>query len=363
VSPAHGLRFYFSTVAGWPDRVDPGTHRRIKGLRLVTAYGVAWMLGALPGLAPNLPGRATIPALAAGLALWASVSEGRAAARAQSARDLVLLVLAGMVGATLMVLLAPRLTGRDLPGAELILVTGAFAVGYLRRYGILGAGIGSQIFIGELLVFNARLTVAEIPMVGIAGLVAIVAAVVPRMLSGPAEHPATATAEAPLPGHTPGDIALRMGLQGAVAALAIVLLNDAVGLEESAWAITACTYVIAGSRAATVTRIWRRFLGTAVGVPLGLAALPLAEHLPLLVWAAAALAMVIYAMALPERYDIACGAYAFALIVTLVASGQASLALLLSRGWETVIGGVLGLLCALALMPPSRQRSSRQRST
>lgn len=31
----------------WVDRVDPGTHRRIKGLRLVTAYGIAAALGSL----------------------------------------------------------------------------------------------------------------------------------------------------------------------------------------------------------------------------------------------------------------------------------------------------------------------------
>ena len=89
-----------------------------------------------------------------------------------------------------------------------------------------------------------------------------------------------------------------------------------------------------------------------MGVPLGLALLPVATDLPVLVFAAAAVAMVIYAMALPERYDIACGAYAFALIITLYATGQASsIGLLLSRGWETLIGGALGLLAALAFMP------------
>ena len=35
----------------WLVHVDPGTHRRIKGLRLVTAYGIAAMLGAALELA------------------------------------------------------------------------------------------------------------------------------------------------------------------------------------------------------------------------------------------------------------------------------------------------------------------------
>lgn len=34
-------------IGGWLDRIDPGVHRRVKGLRLVTAYGIAAMLGAL----------------------------------------------------------------------------------------------------------------------------------------------------------------------------------------------------------------------------------------------------------------------------------------------------------------------------
>lgn len=38
------------TVTAWLKRIDPGTHRRIKGLRLVTAYGIAWMMGDLQGL-------------------------------------------------------------------------------------------------------------------------------------------------------------------------------------------------------------------------------------------------------------------------------------------------------------------------
>jgi hypothetical protein len=31
----------------WLDRIDPGVHRRVKGLRLLTAYDIAAMLGAL----------------------------------------------------------------------------------------------------------------------------------------------------------------------------------------------------------------------------------------------------------------------------------------------------------------------------
>ena len=142
-----------------------------------------------------------------------------------------------------------------------------------------------------------------------------------------------------------------MGLQAAVGALVIVALNAAFGLAESVWAITACVYVIAGSAAGTIDRVRQRIIGTVIGVPLGLACLPLAAAVPLVAWVAAALAMVVYAMALPERYDIASGAFAFTLIVTLAASGEHSIALLASRAWETVLGGVLGIVAATLLFP------------
>ena len=75
--------------------------------------------------------------------------------------------------------------------------------------------------------------------------------------------------------------------------------------------------------------------------------------MPLVIWAAAALAMVVYAMALPERYDIACGAYAFTLIVTLAETGEHSVPLLASRAWETLLGATLGLAAGILLLPLS----------
>ena len=142
-----------------------------------------------------------------------------------------------------------------------------------------------------------------------------------------------------------------MGLQAAIGALVICFLNGLIALEESAWAITACTYVVAGSATGTIQRVRRRIIGTLIGVPIGLACLPVAEHAPLLIWTAAALAMVIYAMALPERYDIACGAFAFTLIVTLAASGVHSIPLLAARAWETLLGGSIGLAAAMFIFP------------
>ncbi len=341
-----------ANIAAWLNRIDPGTHRRIKGLRLVTVYGIAAMLGTLPDISRALHDPAALAPLAGGFALWGSVSEAQTT-RARSSRDLILLCAAAALGAMLMIGLGPLLAGPGRPGPEIILASGALLVSYLKRYGVLGAGIGSQIYIGQLLAYGAGLGLADARTVVTAGLIAIPAAVVPRLLSGPAEHPALAPVAAPVPvsGRFGASPEVRMGLQAAVAAVVIVGLNDAVGLTQSAWAITACTYVIAGSAAGTMERVRRRIIGTAIGVPIGLACLPLAVYAPLLVWSMAAVAMIIYAMALPERYDIACGAYAFTLVVTLAASGEHSVALLLARAWETLVGGALGLAAAMLLMP------------
>ncbi len=80
-----------------------------------------------------------------------------------------------------MIGLTPLLNGPGCPGAELTLATGAFLVGYLRRFGVLGAGIGSQIYIGQLLAYGAGLTAASIPAVGVAGVIAALASIVPRV--------------------------------------------------------------------------------------------------------------------------------------------------------------------------------------
>ena len=333
----------------WLNRVDPRAHRRIKGLRLVTAYAIAAMLGTMGDISRGLPGNTSLATLAGGFALWASVSEGRGT-RWGSTRDLLLLAVAAGLGAASLVLLSPLATLLGHHGPELILVSGAFCVGYLRRYGLTGAGIGSQIFIGQLLGYGAKLGFLDLTAIAVAVCIAAAASIVQRVLSGPGELPPSPAPTLPWrSGRVRPELA--MGLQAATGALFIFLLNGAFNLVESAWAITACTYVIAGSAPATIRRVMRRVIGTLIGVPIGLAFLPIADVMPVVAWFAAALAMVIYAMALPARYDIACGAYAFTLIATLAVTGEHDVAVLAARAWETLLGGATGLLTATVLLP------------
>lgn len=344
-----------TSFAHWLDRIDPGTHRRIKGLRLITAYGIAALMGALYGGAHNGLDGTSMSFLAGGFALWASVSEARGT-RGESGRDLALLCAAAIAGGALTAGLSSLLgssNGRALP--ELTLVIGAFLVGWLRRFGLLATGIGSQFFIGQLLAYALGLTAADIPTLIVAGLMAALASIIPRLLSGPAERPDPPPPALDVQSYGPLTPQFVMGLQAAIAACLIVALNAGFGLAESVWAMAACTYVVTSTAAGTILRIRQRVIGTAIGLPLGLACLPIAEHLPLVVWALAALAMIIYAMSLPTRYDIACGAYTFTLVVTLAASGEHSVALLAARLWETLVGGALGLVTA-SLVFPLRER-------
>lgn len=264
----------------WLDRVDPQVHRRIKGLRLVTAYGIATALGTLHDLGSDVPAGVSLGGLAASFALWASVSEARTT-RAASSRDLMVLCLAAAAGAALFILIAPLLRAHFQAGGEWVLASGAFAVGYLKRYGILGAGVGSQVYIGQLTAYSMGLGSGDYFAIALAASIAIVAAVIPRLLSGPAERPATMTAMSPITGHPRGYPAeLVMGLQAAAATLLIVILNSFLGLVESAWAVTASVYVIGATASGTFDRVRRRIAGTLVGVPWPSPACPLPRRCP-----------------------------------------------------------------------------------
>jgi uncharacterized membrane protein YccC len=67
--------------------------------------------------------------------------------------------------------------------------------------------------------------------------------------------------------------------------------------------------------------------------------------------------MIIYAMALPDRYDVACAAYAFTLMVTLAMSGETAISVLAARAWQTLIGGALGVAAAKLVLPLRSSKS------
>lgn len=77
--------------------------------------------------------------------------------RYESSRDLVVLCLAAAFGALAFAWFEPLFRQWERGGAELVLVTGAFLAGYLKRFGLIGAGVGSQLYIGQLLAYGMEL--------------------------------------------------------------------------------------------------------------------------------------------------------------------------------------------------------------
>jgi MFS family permease len=67
------LRWEPKALGDYAGSARSGDARRIKGLRLVTAFGLAALLAAVPGIAYGR--EMLLGTLAAGFALWASVSE------------------------------------------------------------------------------------------------------------------------------------------------------------------------------------------------------------------------------------------------------------------------------------------------
>jgi hypothetical protein len=353
-------------IAAWIDKVDPGAERRLKGLRLVAAYALAVTLGSLWDVVNRTSGGIHMAQLAGGFALWASVSEARSE-RFAASRELVILCAAAMLGAVSYSLLSPLLRQHEWVSVESVLVTGAFLVAYLKYFGTLGAGIGSQLYIGQLLAFGFDAGPSDLGSIGAAGIIAMVSSVLPRWLVHRTQRAQVTEAAANISASPDRETALLNGIQTAVAATVVVALNNVFVLTESAWAITACVYVITATPQGTLQRARHRIVGTLVGVPIGLACMPLAAYAPVVTWGLAGVAIIVYTIALPSRYDIACGAFAFTLIVTLEMSGQHSTAVLFSRVWETMLGATLGVAMALliwwsaaAWLPrsgPPRQRS------
>ncbi len=143
----------------------------------------------------------------------------------------------------------------------------------------------------------------------------------------------------------------RVAFQAGLSALAIIAVNSVYASNHVLWALVASTFVISSSVADTFSRGIRRMAGTAVGVALALGVALLFAQEPPVIWILAALAMVIYSVWLPLRYDVACGAYAFALVVILAAAGDSSWDEASARGLETVIGAAIGMAFAALVLP------------
>lgn len=510
-------------AARWLDGIDPGGRRRVRGLRLIMIFAVASMAGVLA-----MPGASGIKAgaCAGNFAIWASIYEA-SPTRRRAAASLLALIGASALGAATSAVWAGVVSADGIALPLLPLAGGAFLVAYAKRFGPLGTGVGSMLFIGQTLALGLDMTGGDLPTILGAALLAALSAIGLRILGGPSERDADALSrcrdfrrilaarlrryhdalhhdddagltrviprnlelttawadlltlaqreftdaelitgylnteirhlftllqtivtigeslsdlQAAMPGiseraaiglvlHSlrrvilqdvqtidhalvqtlqrrcdrlvhracgPADLSLetrvallriglatrqamtndpppvqnaprmptavrpggrrmlpttRVAFQTGLSSLAIILISTVFAMHHVLWALAASTYVISSSVADTWSRGVRRIIGTAVGVTLGLGVALIFAQMPFVIWVLAALAMIAYSVWLPMRYDIACGAYAFALVVTLAEAGHSSWGAASARGMDTVIGAVIGMLFSALVLP------------
>lgn len=319
----------------------------LKGARLIVAYALAAGLSVAIAKHTYADLTSTL-SLTSGITLWACVSESAFSYR-RALWEVALLVLAGAAASSLMLALSAHIPGESFQWSNYLLVIGAFLVASLRSYGSFFAGLGSQTYIGLLLAGGCK---PEFPWRTAGPLIfiaALVSATVPQILL----HPLHVIEEEDVVGTD--SFAGRwhqgcwLGLQAAFPAIVILITAHFFHLSEAAWAITAAAYVVSLYSSATAGRIRQRLVGTAIGVPLGLIFLVLSPRAHIVIWGFAAAGMILYAVSLPKRYDMACASYAFVLMLTMIANGERSVVLLASRIGETLFGCVLAYLSMIAM--------------
>src|SRR3954451_19861538 len=198
-APLSSLRGLARRVRNLMQREDPGAQRAALSLRALNAFALAGMaalsiedcsgtpggvrpLAAAPPPAPG--GSLILPPVAAVLAVQAIIFE-TGATRLEAARQITLIIAAGIASLGTATLLVAAFRGLlPVPAGELLLVPASFLMMWLRRYGPLGQGAGIVVFVAAIFSVPYTPTLASLPWIGLAGLVAVWAAVAIRLCSG-----------------------------------------------------------------------------------------------------------------------------------------------------------------------------------
>jgi uncharacterized membrane protein YccC len=165
-------------------REDPGAQRAALGLRALNAFALAGMAALLIEHGSGTPVSLIMPPVAAVLAVQAIIFE-TGATRLEAARQITLIIAAGIASLGTATLLVAAFRGLlPVPVGELLLVPASFLMMWLRRYGPLGQGAGIVVFVAAIFAVPYTPTLASLPWIGLAGLVAVWAAVAIRLCSG-----------------------------------------------------------------------------------------------------------------------------------------------------------------------------------
>ncbi|MFI8257362.1 FUSC family protein [Streptomyces filamentosus] len=321
---------------------DPGLLRLRTGLRAVLGIALAVTVAELAGfsLTASITG-----GLAALLALF-TVTD--ATVRRQAVTTL-LLPLAGFPVLALATLLHDHAPLRD--AAFLLVVLGGV---YARRWGPRGHALGIFAFMNFFSTQFLHAVPGQLPELYAAVGIALAAAGTVRFALWPIERrtPPPA-APAPLPGTGLARITTRQAIQATAACAVALGIGQVLSEDRWYWAVGTTWWIFVNtvSRGETLVRGFRRFLGTLLGIAVGMVvALPLhGAPLPTALLVAVCVFGIFYTAPLSYSWMMLSVTVMAGLLYGLL--GVLDPALLVLRLEETVVGAVCAALAVLLILP------------
>lgn len=144
---------------------------------------------------------------------------------------------------------------------------------------------------------------------------------------------------------------LRVALQGAIGTSLTTLLDFTIGLNHAYWATMTVMFVMGNSVGETYMRARYRFVGTLVGVLIGIAFMLVVSEglLPLVLLGTAA--QIVSVVTARDRYDISSAAVGFSVVLGLHIITGLDTEGMLARIYETAIGAVVALAVSWFVLP------------
>ncbi|MET9347938.1 FUSC family protein [Streptomyces termitum] len=321
---------------------DPGLLRLRTGLRAVLGIALAVAVAELSGfsLTASITG-----GLAALLALF-TVAD--ATVRGQAVTTL-LLPLAGFPVLALATLLHGHPLARD--AAFLLVVLGGV---YARRWGPRGHALGIFAFMNFFSTQFLHAVPGQLPELYAAVGIALAAAGTVRFALWPIERRTPPPAvPAPLPGTGLARITTRQAVQATAACALALGIGQVLSEDRWYWAVGTTWWIFVNtvSRGETLVRGFRRFLGTLLGIAVGmLVALPLhGAPLPTAVLVAVCVFGIFYTAPLSYSWMMLAVTVMAGLLYGLL--GVLDPALLVLRLEETAVGALAAVLAVLLILP------------
>jgi uncharacterized membrane protein YccC len=149
--------------------------------------------------------------------------------------------------------------------------------------------------------------------------------------------------------HNQRHLAFRQAVRMTVAALLAFIVTRLLGLQQGYWAVVTCLVVVQGTLGATISAGLSRFAGTAVGAIAGVVSsiLFMNSHVPEWIVLLAAIAPLSLVAAAWPLFRLAPLTGSLVLLLT----GSSGLSFALGRVVEIGVGGLIGVLVSLVVLP------------